>query len=246
RERLEMLGHAVALVMLEAVAGIEQAQSRHEPVARDFGDDGGGGDRGHDGISADHSLAVAAAIDAVAAVDEHELRLDPKASDGARERPQRRPQDVVAVDAPRRRKGNRDLRARTNLGVQLFARLGIELFGIIESARHALGVEHDRGSHDWAGERAPPRFVATGHRPDAALDRGALAAEGRTDVLLTERQAHDADGCGAAGDGAGGYRATHGAMVRAAASKSTVPGLPAVKGGERRRLEQVQLLGGAL
>src|SRR5262249_36066013 len=44
RERLEMLGHAVALVMLEAVAGIEQAQPRHEPVARDFGDDGGGGD----------------------------------------------------------------------------------------------------------------------------------------------------------------------------------------------------------
>src|SRR5215470_9147275 len=110
----------------------------------------------------------------------------------ARERPQRRPQDVVAVDAPRRRERNRDLRARTNLGVQLLARLRIELLGIVESARHALGVEHDRGSHDRAGDRAPARFVAASDRPDAAFDRGALAAKGRADVLLAERQAHDA------------------------------------------------------
>src|SRR5262245_45585625 len=124
----------------------------------------------------------------------------------ARERPQRRPQDVVAVDAPRRREGNRDLGAGTNPGVQLFARLGIELLGIIESARHALGVEHDRSSHYRAGERAPARLVAAGDRPDAALHRGALAAKGRADVLLAERQAHDADGCGAGGDGASGRR----------------------------------------
>src|SRR5262249_7878631 len=161
-----------------------------------------------------------------------------------RERPQRRPQDVVAVDAPRRREGNRDLGAGTNPGVQLFARLGIELLGIIESARHALGVEHDRSSHYRAGERAPARLVAAGDRPDAALDSGALAAKGRADVLFAERQAHDADGCGAGGYGASGCRATHGAMVRVAPSKSTVATLPTVKGGERKRLEQAQLLGG--
>src|SRR5262245_11776122 len=221
-----MLGHAVALVMLEAVAGIEQTQPRHEPVARDFGDDGGGSDRGHDGVAADHGLAVAAGIDAVAAVNEHELGLDRQARDRARERPQRRPQDVVAVDAPRRREGNRDLGAGTNPGVQLFARLGIELLGIIQAAWHAIGVELDRGSDDRTGERAPARLVAAGDRPDAAFDRGALAAKGRADVLLAERQAHDADACGAGGDGAGGWRATHGEMVRAAAPKSTVATLP--------------------
>ena len=38
-------------------------------------------------IAADHGFAVAAGIDAVAAIDEHELRLDRQACDGARERP---------------------------------------------------------------------------------------------------------------------------------------------------------------
>src|SRR5262252_1806685 len=80
---------------------------------------------------------------------------------------------------------------------------------------------------------------------ESSSPRGALAAEGRTDVRLAERQPHDADGCGAGGDGASGCRATHGAMVRAAAPKSTGARLPAVKGGERQRLEQAQLLGAA-
>src|ERR1700737_3559574 len=50
RQRLEMLRHAVALVMLEAVAGIEEAQSRHEAIARHLGDDRCGCNRGYDGI----------------------------------------------------------------------------------------------------------------------------------------------------------------------------------------------------
>src|SRR5262249_53448849 len=87
RERSEMLGHAVTLVLLETVAGIEQSQPRHEPIARDLGHDRGSGDRGQDRIAADHGFAVAAGIDAVAAIDEHELRLDRQACDGARERP---------------------------------------------------------------------------------------------------------------------------------------------------------------
>src|SRR5215469_9701514 len=196
-------------------------------------------------LATTEAAAIEADIDAVAAINEYELGLDRQARYRARERPQRCPQDVVAVDAPRRRERNRDLRARTNLSVQLFARLGVELLGIVESARHALGVEHDRGGDDRAGERAPARFVAASDRPHAALHRGALAAEGRTDVRLAERQPHDADCRGASGDGASGCRATHGAMVRAAAPKSTGARLPAVKGGERQRLEHAQLLGAA-
>ena len=44
-QRLEMLGHAVAHVALEAVAGMRKTKPRHQPVARHLGNDGGGGDR---------------------------------------------------------------------------------------------------------------------------------------------------------------------------------------------------------
>jgi len=98
------------------------------------------------------------------------------------------------VDARRRRERHRDLGAAANLGIQLLAGLGIELFGIIEAARHALGIENDRGRDDRPGERPPAGLVAARDRPDAALERGALAAEGRTDVLLAERKTHDVNG----------------------------------------------------
>src|SRR5262249_58149229 len=127
--------------------------------------------------------------------------------------------------------------------VRLWAGRGMGVVGIIKSAGHALGVEHDRGSHDRTGERAPARLVAAGDRPDAAFDRGALAAKGRADVLLAERQAHDADGCGAGGYGASGCRATHGAVGRGAPAQSTVATLPAVKGGGRKRRKQSELIG---
>ena len=58
----------------------------------------------------DHRLAVAAAVDAVAAVDEHELRPHRQRRDRARQRPQRGAQDVVAVDARGRAERDRDLR----------------------------------------------------------------------------------------------------------------------------------------
>ena len=86
---------------------------------------------------------------------------------------------------------------RANPGVELFARLGIELLRIVEPARHALGIENDRRGNDRAGERPPASLVAARDRPDAALDGSALAPEGRTDVLLPERQAGD-DGAAAA------------------------------------------------
>ena len=78
-QRLEMLRHAVAHVALEAVAGMRERQPHHQPVARDLGDDRGRRDRRHQRVAGDHRLAVAAAVDAVAAVDEHELAAAPAA-----------------------------------------------------------------------------------------------------------------------------------------------------------------------
>ena len=90
-QRLEMLGHAIAHMALEAVAGMRGADLLHQPVARDLGDDRGRGDRRHERVAADHGLAIARHIDAVAAVDEDELRADRKRRDRARQRPEARP-----------------------------------------------------------------------------------------------------------------------------------------------------------
>src|SRR6185295_5877851 len=45
---------------------------------------------------------------------------------------------------------------------------------IVEPARHIVRIENDRGGHDRPSERTTAGFVATGDRPDAALERCAL------------------------------------------------------------------------
>ena len=82
-----MLGHAVAHVALEAVAGMRETEPRHQPVARDLGDDGGRRDRQDQRVARDHRRAFAAAIDLLVAVDEDELRPDRQRLDRARQAP---------------------------------------------------------------------------------------------------------------------------------------------------------------
>src|ERR1051326_6878819 len=98
-ERLEMLRHAVALVVLETVARIVQAEADHQAVARNLRDNGGGGDGRNDGVPADHRLAFAGHSEAVASSDEDESRTHRQARDSARQRPEGCTQDVVAIDA---------------------------------------------------------------------------------------------------------------------------------------------------
>src|SRR5262249_25374687 len=100
-----------------------------------------------------------------------------------------RAQNIVAVDTRRRRQRPRHLSARANALIEHGAAFRREPFGIVETARNVVGIENDGGGHYWAGERSPPRFVATGDRPYASLERCALAPEGRPgDYLFYERQ----------------------------------------------------------
>ena len=50
-ERRHVLRRAIAFVRIEAVFGILLMQRLALPIARDFGDDGGGGDRRHECIA---------------------------------------------------------------------------------------------------------------------------------------------------------------------------------------------------
>ena len=189
RERLEMLGHAIAHVALEAVAGMGQPEPRHQPVAGDLGDDRGRRDRGDEPVAADHRLAIAGNRDAIAAVDEDQARPGRQRAHRARQRPQRSLANVVAIDPGRRRERHRDLGAGADLPIELLARFRGELLGIVEPARNARRIEDDRGGDDRPGERSPPRLVAARDRRDAAVDGAALPAERRTDISFRQRQA---------------------------------------------------------
>ncbi len=114
-------GHGVAHVALETVARMVEREAAHQPVARHLGDDRGCGDRRHDRVAADHRIAAASDVDLVAAVDEHMLRPVRQRMHGPRQRPQRRAQDVVAIDARDRGDGDGDLRSGADLLEQHFA-----------------------------------------------------------------------------------------------------------------------------
>src|SRR5437762_3123456 len=68
-QRIEMFRHAIAHMPFEAIARMRGAEAGHQPVAGDLGDDRGGSDRDNEPVAADHRLAIAAGIDAVAAID---------------------------------------------------------------------------------------------------------------------------------------------------------------------------------
>src|SRR5262245_75016 len=223
RQCLDMFRHGVTHVALKAVARMIEREPCHQAVARHLGNDRGRRNRGNDRVTADHGFTVAAGIDAVAPVNEDELRAHRQRHDGARQCPQRGTQDVVAVDPRRRRHRDRDLGAGADLNVEFLARFAIKLLGIVEAARHALRVENDGSGDDRPRQRPATGLVAACDRPDAALERRALAAEGRPGLLLPERQAGWA------------YTAvaTHAAMVRSARRKSMLVMVP-MKDGRKR------------
>ena len=178
-QRLEMLGHAVALVGLETVARAILRQLAHQAVARDLGDDRGRRDRHHQPVAADHGVAVASRIEPVAAVDEHMLRHFRQRMHRARQRPQRGAQDIVAIDPRRRGEGDRKRGGGADFLEQFLAALRRQPLGIVDAFRNSLGVEHDGRRHHRTRQRTAPGLVAAGHRPDAALDQRALAAKAR-------------------------------------------------------------------
>ncbi len=177
-ERVEVLWDAVALVLLEAVAGAVLRQRAHQAVARHLGDDGGRGDRQHDAVAADHGLAVARRVKPVTAVDERVPRRLAAARSTARFSAQSEARRILSRSIARgRRRRPRPGAVAQILSNSLFALLRRRALGIVDAARDAVGVEDHGRSHHRAGEWPAAGFVAAGDRPDAALDQRALAAE---------------------------------------------------------------------
>ena len=198
-KRREMLRHAIAHMALEAVARMRGADLRHQAVARHLGDDRGRGDRRDQRVAADHRLAIAGHVDAIAAVDEDEMRADRKRGDRARQRPERGLQDIVAVDARGRAEGDGDLarwrrlcrRALRALRASSFLELlrprGMRLGSRITAAATTGPASGPRPASSQPATGQTPRFMAR-----------AFAAEARAEISLAKRQARR---CGLSGCG---------------------------------------------
>ena len=145
----------------------------HQAVARHLGDDRGGRDREHQPVAADHGIAVARRIEPVAAIDEHVFRHFRQRMHRPRQRPQRRAQDIVAIDPRRRGKGDRERCGRADLLEQFLAAFRRQPLGIVDP----LGIRF--GSSTTAAATTGP---ASGPRPASSQP-----ATGQTPRLISAR-----------------------------------------------------------
>lgn len=182
----KVLGSGVAFVIPEAVLGIFFVQFGHEAVARDFGEDAGGGDGKTFGVAIDQGgLGMERGKD-VRAVDqgmvwcgrELQERLVHGTQAGLEDIDGIDDLDIHGGDGP----GN-----EWRLGEEIeeaFPILFGELLGIVEPLQlsgeaidNPGGREANHGGHNRAGERAPAGFIGTRHAGTTALETFALEFE---------------------------------------------------------------------
>ncbi len=152
---------------------------QHDPVARDLGDDAGGGDRERAGVALDDGIVRPWEITHGQAVDEAVIRLAGETFDRAAHREVGGAQDIQAVDFPDIRSGHRpdEIRMTGERGVQFFAAGRAELFGIIEARANETRWQNDRCGRHRAGEWPAPGLVHTGDPAEAAGLQGGFEGQ---------------------------------------------------------------------
>lgn len=159
-----MLRRAVALVLVEAVLGIQGMQAQQVGVARRLGQDGRGGDRRHQRIALDHGLHGAAQLGRLVAVDHGQFRRHGQAGHGALHRQHGGAQDVQAVDFLHAGAGHEPgQRLGADLHRQRFALLGLEHLGVGQAVDRPVRVQDDGGRIDRSGQRSATGFVDAGN-----------------------------------------------------------------------------------
>ena len=145
-------------------------------------------------ITALHSQST---VDAVDAVDEHELRRAPAAPSRRAPAPRARRRGCCRGRcAPAARSRPRPARWRRSSRKAPRASSAFSFLESLSPRGMRFGIEDDRGGDHRTGERPPARLVAARDREHAALHRGAFAREGRADLVrIAERQAWGANSC---------------------------------------------------
>ncbi|VTZ52137.1 hypothetical protein MPC4_70024 [Methylocella tundrae] len=178
-DRREMGGRRIAGVPAEAVDGVDGAEPAHQPVARDLGDDGGGGDGENGAVALDDRLGLAAKPRReVVAVDQHIARRACESRQSPAHGAERRLTDIDRVDLRGAGKADRDReRARHDRFIEAFPLLRRQKLRIIEAARKIVRIKDHRRRRDRAGQWPAPRLVNARDRPDITLQEFPLHAE---------------------------------------------------------------------
>jgi len=150
-------------VLLETVFGIAGGGFDHEPVARDFRQNGSGGDAVRTAIAFDQSLLRGGEIPHGQPVDEGEVGIR-ETLDGAPHAGVGGSENVEPVDLRRIDHGDRPFNPDVaGQGfVELLAGGGGEFLGIVELLERKRFAENDRGDNHGAGQRSAPRLVDAG------------------------------------------------------------------------------------
>jgi hypothetical protein len=125
---------SVALMILETEGGVKRGEFGHGAIARDLGDDGGGGDGRAAGVAIDDGDFPAGDARLLVAIDEAEVGLQAQALHRAAHGKEARAKNIVRLDFVGRRDsdGPMHLRMFAEEVVQLRARLGDEHLRIVQ------------------------------------------------------------------------------------------------------------------
>ena len=179
RESGHVLARSVAGVVVPNILRIAHAESRHEEIARDFGDDGRARNAEapriavHDGRVRDGKRAHGAPVDHDA------IRPDLEAVQRAPHGKNARLIDVDAIDLAHRGGAKRERdRALADLDGEADALIGRQSLGVVHSGDGARFGGHYHGAgDDGSRDRASAYFVDTGE--ERALLDAQVALDGR-------------------------------------------------------------------
>jgi hypothetical protein len=174
--RLAMLWCRVTDIGIPAITRITRCETAHDPVARHFGNNRGGGNREAQRIALDDGLYRAGEGRGDIAVDERSIGADPEDGNGASHCQQGRAQDVDAVYFGHAGRSNPDAggapaRATSKGPVAGLALLDGQHLRIVEplaqAFRKAAEVENHGGRDDRPGQRPAPGLIDTANQPCA-------------------------------------------------------------------------------
>jgi hypothetical protein len=171
---LAMLLRCVSDVGLPAIARIARGKPTHNSIARDFGDDGRGGDREAERVAFDHGLNRTRERRSNAAVDERDIWPHSEHRHSPRHRQQSRAQYVEAIyfDCARRADpdaGGPAINAPTERAVAGLALFSGQHLRIVKLAAKHLGepagIENHRSGDHWPSQGSSPCLIDTTHQP---------------------------------------------------------------------------------
>ena len=179
---VQVLGGGVALVVSEAVVGVEGVVHGHDVVAVDFGDDGRGGDGDGEGVAVGDAVVRDVDFRQGEGVDEGVLGDGREGGEGFGHGEAAGRGDAKGVDALRRDDAEAD---GEGLGAYLLGELftlggeqHLAVANVGEPGEARARRQDDGGSDDGAGEGAASDFVDAGDESEALFPEGALVVEG--------------------------------------------------------------------